>query len=137
LAAAPPSTATVAGRTVRRLSPSELEEHRHSGQCFNCDEKYVRGHDWVCARLFVSEIAGNATAAADAVVDGSDSAPQISLQAISGVRTRDTMQVVVQLGRIMVTALLDSGFTHNFVCFIPRRPVLHPAHQPGSYGGQW
>ena len=44
-----------------------------------------------------------------------ESQPQISLHAIAGVRTRDTMQVIVQLGRVTVTVLLDSGSTHNFV----------------------
>jgi hypothetical protein len=34
-------TVTMAGRTVRRLSPPEIEERRR----FNCDEKYVRGHN--------------------------------------------------------------------------------------------
>jgi len=127
--AAPAGTVTVAGRTVRRLSPSELDERHRNRQCFNCDEKYVRGHNRVCARLFVLEIDSNADNA-DAAGDDSEPAPQISLQAISGVRTRDTMQVHVQLGHITVTALLDSGSTHNFVssavamstglCFIPR-----------------
>jgi len=125
MAAAPPGTVTVAGRTVRRLSPSELDECRRNGLCFNCD-KYVRGHNRVCARLFVLEIASDT----DAAVDNPEPAPQISLQAISGVRTRDTMQVEVQLGCITVTALPDSVSTHNFMssavamntglCFIPR-----------------
>src|SRR6185369_13687092 len=103
MAAAPPGTVTMAGRTVRRLSPSELDECRRNGLCFNCD-KYVRGHNRVCARLFVLEIASDT----DAAVDNPEPAPQISLQAISGVRTRDTMQVEVQLGCITVTALPDS-----------------------------
>jgi hypothetical protein len=32
---------TVAGRTVRHLSPTEIDEHRRNDQCFNCDERYV------------------------------------------------------------------------------------------------
>jgi len=58
MAAAPPGTVTMAGRTVRRLSPSELDECRRNGLCFNCD-KYVRGHNRVCARLFILEIASD------------------------------------------------------------------------------
>lgn len=124
-----PGTVTVVGRTVRRLSPSELDERRRNGQCFNCDEKYVRGQNRVCARLFVLEIASNAED--DSPVEDDDLAhPRVSLLAISGVRTRDTMQVEVQLGSTTVYALLDTGSTHNFVseaaavrtrlCFIPR-----------------
>lgn len=31
---ASPGTVTVAGRSVRRLSPAEIDERRHNGQCF-------------------------------------------------------------------------------------------------------
>jgi hypothetical protein len=40
-ATATPGTVTVAGRTVRRLTPAEVNERRCNGQCFNCDEKYI------------------------------------------------------------------------------------------------
>jgi hypothetical protein len=52
---------------------------------------------------------------------------------MAGVHTRDMMQVVVCFGAVTVTALLDSGSTHNFVsalaaaryslCFIPRMDI--------------
>ena len=38
---------------MRCLSPAEIEERRR----FNCDEKYVRGHNRACARLFTMEVA--------------------------------------------------------------------------------
>ncbi|WVZ89124.1 hypothetical protein U9M48_035574 [Paspalum notatum var. saurae] len=41
--------------------------------------------------------------------------PQISLHAVSGIRTCQTMQVPVQLGSDHLQALLDSGSTHNFI----------------------
>ena len=43
IAAAP--TVTVEGRPVRRLSMTEMEEHRQLGLCFNCNEKFGRGHN--------------------------------------------------------------------------------------------
>lgn len=30
--------------TLKCLSPKEIASHRESGLCFNCDEKYHRGH---------------------------------------------------------------------------------------------
>jgi len=124
-----PGTITVAGRTVRRLLPAELEERRRNGQCFNCDEKYVHGHNRVCARLFVMEVESRDDDDGPEEIDV-EKPSQISLHAIAGVRTCDTMQLNVQLGRVTVTALLDSGSTHNFMskadahhtglCFIPR-----------------
>jgi len=44
--------ATVEGRPVKRLNQVEQDERRHLGLCFNCDEKYSRGHNKVCKRLF-------------------------------------------------------------------------------------
>jgi hypothetical protein len=117
----------VAGRTIRRLSPDEIDERRRNGQCFNCGEKYVRGHSRVCARLFHLEIH---EADEEDLPEDPVEQPHISLIVIAGVRTRDTMQAVVRFGAVTVTALLDSGSTHNFVsapaaarcglCFIPR-----------------
>jgi hypothetical protein len=123
---------TVAGRTVRRLSPEQIDERRRNGQCFNCDEKYVRGHNRTCAKLFHLEI--HDTDEDDPETELQEE-PRISLLAIAGVRTRDTMQVEVRFGTVTVTvhALLDSGSTHNFVstpaaancglCFTPRTNI--------------
>lgn len=40
----------------------------------------------------------------------------ISLHAIAGIRKEDTMQVHIAIGNEQITALIDSGSTHNFVC---------------------
>lgn len=81
-------TVTVAGRMVRHLTPAEIEQRRRNGQCYNCDEKYVRGHNRVCARLFLLEIDNDED---DDQHVAPEDAPKISLHAIAGVRTRDTM----------------------------------------------
>jgi hypothetical protein len=69
----------------------------------------------------------------DDITDDPAEQPSICLLAIAGVRNRDTMQLVVRFGAVTVTALLDSGSTHNFVsapaaahcglCFIPRNNI--------------
>jgi hypothetical protein len=41
------------GRPVKRLTQAEQEERRRLGLCYNCDEKYGRGHNRVCKRLFL------------------------------------------------------------------------------------
>jgi hypothetical protein len=43
-----------------------------------------------------------------------DEEPLISLHAVTGVRTDDTMQVCVQVGDKTFTVLIDTGSTHNF-----------------------
>jgi hypothetical protein len=108
-AATPP--ATVVGQPVKRISRPEQEEHRRLGMCFNCDEKYMPGHNRTYKQLFY--IHGmdidddNDTTEAETLV--------FSLHAVAGVRFSDTMQVVVKLGASPLLALLDSGLTHDFI----------------------
>jgi len=59
---APPSRAaapslTIEGRQVKRLSQSEMEERRRLGLCFNCNEKFGRGHNRVCKHIFLLDLA--------------------------------------------------------------------------------
>jgi len=53
--AAASTTITVEGRPVKRLTQAEQEERRWLGLCYNCDEKFGRGHNRVCKRLFLLE----------------------------------------------------------------------------------
>jgi hypothetical protein len=73
----------------------------------------------------------SSAAAADAAFDPDK--PMISLAAIAGVRTEDTMQIYVQLGSQQFVALLDSGSTHNFVrTDVARRVGLRSSPCPGT-----
>jgi hypothetical protein len=98
----------------RRLTPEEQADRRRLGLCFNYDEKYLRGHNRFCRRLFFIDgveidDTGDTAAGADNV------APCFSLQALAGVPMVDTMQIAVMLGATSLVALLDSGSTHNFI----------------------
>jgi hypothetical protein len=55
LALPAPPAAAQQGRgesNQRRLTPEEMAERRHQGLCFNCNEKFTRGHNRFCHRLF-------------------------------------------------------------------------------------
>ncbi|KAK3136157.1 hypothetical protein QOZ80_5BG0428960 [Eleusine coracana subsp. coracana] len=106
----PATTMTVAGRPIRRLTAKEMEERRRKDQCFNCDEKYVCGHNKVCKRLFLLELMDYDTEFPD-----QDDEPHISISAITGVSIGETMQMATHMGSSVLNALLDSGSTHNFV----------------------
>jgi len=56
VAAITTTTTPVASRAIRRLTPDEMEERHRLSLCFNCDEKYVRGHNMTCKRLFLLEL---------------------------------------------------------------------------------
>jgi len=76
-----------------------------------------RGHQ--CQRLFYLEVVDYPEDAEDTgethplTDDKAESV--VSLHAIAGVRTKDTMQVPVYIHGHCLTALLDSGSTHNFI----------------------
>lgn len=105
------------GKPFKRLMPAEMAERRKLGLCYNCDKQYVRGHK--CPRLFYLEVTDFVDDAAPELLDASssldDDTPLISLNAITEIRTEDTMQVYVSIGNHQFKALLDSGSTHNFV----------------------
>jgi hypothetical protein len=116
-----------------------MAERRKQGLCYNCDEPYVQGHK--CARLFYLEASDYIVEEPDDFEDvapttpgaaGQDP-PVISLAAIAGIRTEDTMQVYVQIGNEQFIALLDSGSTHNFVREdVARRVGLQFTPCPGA-----
>lgn len=104
------------GNPVKRLSQEEQAERRRLGLCYNCNEKYSRGHNRVCRRLFYINGVELTDPAADASdIDPDAEAPVFSLQAVAGVPICDTMQVSVSLGDTTLVALLDTGSTHNFI----------------------
>ena len=110
-----PAQVSVEGRPVKRLSQTEMEERRRLGLCFNCNKRFARGHNRVCQRLFLVDLAEDDDAAAAAMAPAMEDAPQISLHAIAGVHMDETMQVHLRLGDSTLLALLDSGSTHSFI----------------------
>lgn len=81
------------------------------GLCFNCNEQFVRGHR--CKRLFWLETEVDLDSGEQ--VDDQQTEPEISLLAVTGICTAQTMQVKVRIGDFEGIALFDSGSTHNFL----------------------
>ncbi|WVZ75167.1 LOW QUALITY PROTEIN: hypothetical protein U9M48_023250, partial [Paspalum notatum var. saurae] len=130
--AATPATISIEGRQIKRLTQAEQEERRRKGLCYNCDEKYTRGHNHVCQRLILLE--GVEEDDTDGPTEESEEAaaedtPVFSLQALAGVSFADTMQVAVTLGSVALVALLDSGSTHNFIFEVAARRSGLPLQQ--------
>jgi hypothetical protein len=94
--------------------------------CYNCDKPFVRGHQ--CKRLFYLESSNymddeggpaDAGAAAGeevaAPVDALANALVVSLHAVAGIPTENTMIVDTTIQGQRLLALLDTGSTHNFI----------------------
>ncbi|KAJ4788910.1 polyprotein [Rhynchospora pubera] len=117
-----------AQRSFRRLTASEMAERRQKGLCFNCDEQYVRGHK--CKRLFWLEVMDDDDQEDSSRLDTNET-PNISLHALTGIGTSQTMKLQVQVNNCTFIALVDSGSTHNFLsstaaCKIPTAFVPRP-----------
>lgn len=105
------SNSAAAPRILRKLTPSEMQEHRRLGLCYNCDEKYSRQHR--CQQIF-SIIITNDEEINEPTPESMEML-QISLHALTGIRMSETMQVRATVGSMDVTALLDLGSMHNFI----------------------
>jgi hypothetical protein len=92
-----------------------MEERHRLGLCFNCNEKFRRGHNRVCQRIFLLDLALEDDEGDSRADEPATNEPQISVHVITSIRTSEMMQVCIQLGGVSLLALLDSGSTHNFV----------------------
>jgi hypothetical protein len=117
-----PSANLVRNRTpvIRKLSPAELKDRRERGLCFNCDDKFSPGHR--CTKLFLiegiyegeAEIA-DPTENEEAGEEEEFEILEISLHAISGVPTPQTMRISGTIRKAWVILLTDTGSKHNFL----------------------
>jgi hypothetical protein len=107
-----------------------MVEWRHLGLCFNCNEKYTRGHNRICQCIFFLDgvdIEDVAEATGDTENNGE--APCFSLQAVAGVPMAGTMQINMALGIASLVALLNSGSMHIFISEEATRRSGLPLHQ--------
>jgi hypothetical protein len=145
LALPAPPAAAPQGRgegTGRWLSPEEMADRRRQGLCFSCNEKYSRGHNRFCRRIFFVdgvEIDDAAHTEETGAANADAHTPCFSLQAVAGVAAADTMHIAVTLCPVSLVALLDSGSTHNFIsAMAAHRSGLFPTSAtPHDNGGKW
>ena len=102
--------ASSSAKSFKRLTPTEMEERRGKGLCYNCDEKFVPGHQRFCQRIFMLQVEPDDDDLEEANADAT-----ISLLALIGIRKSQMMQLPVMIHGIQLMALIDSGSTHNFI----------------------
>nr|DAD19760.1 TPA_asm: hypothetical protein HUJ06_021223 [Nelumbo nucifera] len=111
------SASTPSTLPVRRLTPTELKERHDKGLCFNCNEKFSPGHR--CKKFFVIESCWQGDGDIEMEIEGERESThdelEVSLHAITGHTPGRIMKVKGKVGGEEVTALVDSGSTHNFL----------------------
>jgi hypothetical protein len=119
---------------IQRLSPEEIADRQRKGLCYNCDEKWVKGHRCREQKLFhmdvnvsvtvdevspkeISEEESEQTPPIPDIVDPANSQEEaiISLHAISGIQTLQTLKIKGYIKYHQLVVLIDSGNTHNFI----------------------
>ena len=120
---------------LQRLTSAQMEERRKLGLCYNCDEKWQMGHRCKGAKLFLlkgcdMEIEQKSGVQLveledDRVMLGHQEAVQaseniiapteITLYALVGSPSSQTMRVRVRIKNEDVVSLIDFGSTHNFL----------------------
>ncbi|KAL8099697.1 hypothetical protein AgCh_032096 [Apium graveolens] len=95
---------------IRRLSKAGMFERRAKGQCFNCDELYSAGHK--CKRLFCLLVVDENE---DYEEESHLLEPEISLNAITGIKNFQTIQLQARIDGKPILILVNSGSMHNFI----------------------
>ena len=94
-----------------------MEERHSKDLCYNCDEVYTRGHQ--CKWLFWLEVEDEEEAdleiqqIPEQALD--QQAPEISLHAMNGAPSPQTLQLGGTVCGKPIQVLIDTGSTHSFV----------------------
>ena len=105
-----------------RLTPQQLEERKAKGLCFNCDNKYSKGHKCGEKKLFYidceEEEEQEQEPSQDENVEAISSeelTPTISCNALAGISTPQSLKIEGYIKNKKVIVLIDYGSTHNFI----------------------
>ncbi|GJX34501.1 gypsy/ty3 retroelement polyprotein [Tanacetum coccineum] len=123
-----PSTSQTVGlnRPRKQLTQQEMAEKRAKQLCFYCDQRYSPGHK-CSGQMYCLEVSG-----CDELIEHDDCVeseqehvivseveeevvPQVSLNAMNGVNSYQTMRIKGHVGKQALHMLVDYGSTHNFL----------------------
>ena len=108
--------------TVKRLTPEEIATHRERGLCFNCDERYHRGHR--CSSRFFLLISEDDDPSSPHILQPNlqpepetpqPDPAQISFNSLAGNVALETLRFMGTIGNHHVVLLVDGGSTQNFI----------------------
>jgi hypothetical protein len=94
-----------------------MDERREKGLCFNCDNKYSKGHKCSEKKLFYIDCEEEEDQELEPPqdLDIEETTPTISCHALARINTPQTLKIQGYIKNKKVTILIDSGSTHNFI----------------------
>ncbi|GJT91568.1 gypsy/ty3 retroelement polyprotein [Tanacetum coccineum] len=104
----------------KQLTQKEYQEKRAQNLCFYCDQKYTPGHK-CSGQLYLLMVVPKEEEGFFEVGEGMEDTvvqneiPQISLNALNGSNTFQTMTVTRKVGKHKIHILVDCDSTHNFL----------------------
>ncbi|OMO79377.1 reverse transcriptase [Corchorus capsularis] len=123
----------ISAMPIKRLSPTEMQARRAKGLCFNCDDQYKPGHWCRTAPLLLLQTEDEPDSPLESAdpaafslasiplppppdMDETDpSSFHVSLHALDGSSSYQTMKMIGYLMGHKVRVLIDSGSTHNLI----------------------
>eukprot|EP00253_Pinus_taeda_P003142 PITA_03142 len=112
---------------VQKVSPAEMAERRKQGLCYYCDEIYSPGHKCKEPKFFQIDATDYSSTEEDPPLeehepleednqqDNVSDEPVISLHALAGISSPQTLKIRRFIKHRPVVVLIDSGSTHNFI----------------------
>eukprot|EP00253_Pinus_taeda_P004829 PITA_04829 len=112
---------------VQKVSPAEMAERRKQGLCYYCDEKYSPRHKCKEPKFFQIDATDYNSTEEDPPLeehepleddnqqDNVSDEPVISLHALVGISSPQTLKIRGFIKHRLVVVLIDSGSTHNFI----------------------
>eukprot|EP00253_Pinus_taeda_P012985 PITA_12985 len=112
---------------VQKVSPAEMAKRRKQGLCYYCDEKYSTGHKCKEPKFFQIDATDYSSTEEDPPLeehelleennqqDNVSDEPVISLHALAGISSPQTLKIRGFIKHRPVVVLIDSGSTDNFI----------------------
>ncbi|XP_026383997.1 uncharacterized protein LOC113279516 [Papaver somniferum] len=108
---------------VKLLTLAQMQNRKDKGLCYNCDEFYRHGHKCKTQQLFMliadDELDEQGALSNDDVSDashsGSESPIEISLHALTGTTTHETIRIDGHINKHLVAVLIDTRSTHSIL----------------------
>jgi hypothetical protein len=125
------SATTTTEPCFKRLMAAKMAAKPVWGECYNCTKKFSKEHLEVCPvkGIFLLELD-----TPEPLEQLDDTSPLISLHAITGIATAETIKLWVTIASAPITALVDSSSTHSFIsteaaCHLHLEPLFRPGLQ--------